>query len=200
MDNSKKIILDLCGGTGSWSAPYKKAGYDVRLITLPFYDVRTYSPPDNVYGVLAAPPCTHFSVACNRLWDLKDKNGQTADALSIVYACLDIIHQCKPKFWALENPKGRLIKWLGEPTLRFNQCDFGAPYVKPTLLWGNFNTLLVYGPFTPRCEIKPLHELSSSELFSLPGDYNLNIDHNKIAAQRSVFPPAFCESFFLANQ
>jgi hypothetical protein len=41
----KKIILDLCGGTGAWSKPYKDAGYDVRVITLPEYDVRTYTPP-----------------------------------------------------------------------------------------------------------------------------------------------------------
>ena len=40
-----KIILDLCGGTGSWSKPYKEAGYDVRIITLPEYDVRSYIPP-----------------------------------------------------------------------------------------------------------------------------------------------------------
>lgn len=26
------IILDLCGGTGSWSKPYAEAGYDVRII------------------------------------------------------------------------------------------------------------------------------------------------------------------------
>lgn len=37
--NSDKIILDLCGGTGSWSKPYKDAGYDVRLITLPLFNV-----------------------------------------------------------------------------------------------------------------------------------------------------------------
>ncbi len=36
-ENRDKIILDLCGGTGSWSKPYKEAGYDVRLITLPEY-------------------------------------------------------------------------------------------------------------------------------------------------------------------
>lgn len=40
-----KIILDLCGGTGSWSKPYKEAGFDVQVITLPDYDVRTYTPP-----------------------------------------------------------------------------------------------------------------------------------------------------------
>ena len=38
------IILDLCGGSGSWSKPYVEAGYDVRLITLPDYDVTTYTP------------------------------------------------------------------------------------------------------------------------------------------------------------
>ena len=48
-----KIILDLCGGTGSWSRPYMEAGYDVRIITLPDYDVRTYIPPDNVYGIFS---------------------------------------------------------------------------------------------------------------------------------------------------
>ena len=56
-----KIILDLCGGTASWSKPYADAGYDVRLITLPEQDVRDYIPPEDVYGVLAAPPCTEFS-------------------------------------------------------------------------------------------------------------------------------------------
>ena len=55
MDNSKKIILDLCGGTGAWSKPYRDAGYDVRVITLPDHDVLTYIPPENVYGILAAP-------------------------------------------------------------------------------------------------------------------------------------------------
>ena len=26
------VILDLCGGTGSWSRPYRDAGYDVRIV------------------------------------------------------------------------------------------------------------------------------------------------------------------------
>ena len=143
MNNSDKIILDLCGGTGSWSAPYKKAGYDVRLITLPKYNVLDYVPPKNVYGVLAAPPCTHFSIACNRLWKQKDLNGDTQKALEIVYACLNIIHLTSPKFWALENPRGRLHKFIGSPDLIVNMSDFGAPYTKPTCFWGNFNIMLV---------------------------------------------------------
>ena len=26
------LILDLCGGSGSWSQPYKDAGYDVIVV------------------------------------------------------------------------------------------------------------------------------------------------------------------------
>ena len=59
--NTEKIVLDLCGGTGAWSKFYEEAGYGVRNITLPDYDVRTYKPPENIYGILAAPPCTHLS-------------------------------------------------------------------------------------------------------------------------------------------
>ena len=40
-----KIILDLCGGTGAWSKPYKDAGYDVRVVTAPEWDVREYMMP-----------------------------------------------------------------------------------------------------------------------------------------------------------
>lgn len=195
--NSDKIILDLCGGTGSWSEPYRKAGYDVRIITLPYYDVRNYKPPKNVYGVLAAPPCTHFSLAGSQYWAEKDKNGQTAEALEIVNACLRIVDECKPKFWALENPRGRLHKFIGMPTYKFYQSDFGAPYRKCTWLWGDFNTLIVQGPINEH----PRHmdELKLSELYQLPSDYNLNIDHCKRAAQRSIYPPAFVQAFFEAN-
>lgn len=45
MENSEKIILDLCGGSGSWSRPYQEAGYDVKLITLPDHDVCTWHVP-----------------------------------------------------------------------------------------------------------------------------------------------------------
>ena len=40
VSNMKKIILDLCGGTGAWSAPYAEAGYGVCNITLPAFDLR----------------------------------------------------------------------------------------------------------------------------------------------------------------
>lgn len=131
-----KIILDLCGGTGSWSRPYFEAGYDVRLITLPEWDVRLYTPPANVHGILAAPPCTMF---CRmRMCRGRPSDAQFIDALSVVDACLRIIMIAKPKWWALENPQGYLKNWLGEPQLKFHPYQYGDPWTKRTWIWGHF--------------------------------------------------------------
>ena len=116
---NKKVILDLCGGTGAWSRPYKEASYDVRNITLPDYDVRLYIPPENVYGILAAPPCTDLAGSGARWWESKGKE-KLLKALATVDACLRIIIISSPVFWALENPVGRLSKYLGKPELYFN--------------------------------------------------------------------------------
>ena len=133
-----KIILDLCGGTGAWSKPYKDAGYDVRVITLPGQDVRLYSPPPGIHGVLAAPPCTMFSLARTRAKRPRD----FSEGMQIVAACLRVIWECRArgnlKWWALENPRGFLRQFLGKPAMTWRPCDFGDPHTKPTDLWGYF--------------------------------------------------------------
>ena len=130
---NNKIILDLCGGSGSWSKPYKENGYDVRLITLPEYDVRDYVPPENVYGILAAPPCTEFSVLNCKA---ENRERDFEKGLEIVNACLKIIKECNPKFWALENPVGYLRKYLGKSKLIFQPWEYGDPWTKRTEIWG----------------------------------------------------------------
>lgn len=180
--NGDRIILDLCGGTGSWSKPYKDAGYDVRLITLPEYDVRLYTPPDNVYGILAAPPCTEFASSGARWWAVKGNNA-LLEGLSVVDACLRIIYTCKPVFWALENPVGRLVHYLGKPAIWFNPCDYGDPYTKKTGLWGNFNQPVK----------KPVKPTEGSKLHRIPPSK----DRQKL---RSITPPGFAKAFFEANR
>jgi len=177
-----KIILDLCGGTGAWSKPYEEASYDVRLITLPDYDVRTYIPPDNVYGILAAPPCDHFAVSGARWWK---KKGQKAllEGLSIVDACLRIILISEPTFWVLENPVGRLRRFIGKPRFVFQPCDFGDTYTKKTLLWGKFNI--------PKKNIVEPTEGSKMQ-YVLPGVRQKEI--------RSITPPSFAKAFYEANK
>lgn len=148
--NNNKIILDLCGGTGAWSKPYKDNGYDVRNITLPDYDVRTYIPPENVYGILSAPPCTQFSFARARNTNLKNPRN-LKEGMELIYACLKIIWHCQYiiktqadkkttlKFWALENPNGFLKYFLGKPVFKFDPWEFRNMYKKKTYLWGWFN-------------------------------------------------------------
>ncbi len=107
--NNDKIILDLCGGTGSWSKPYKENGYDVRVIDPQEWleddygtgDVRLFKKPnEQIYGILSAPPCTHFSGSGARHWKKKGKEP-LLEGLSVVDACLRIIFITKPKFWVL---------------------------------------------------------------------------------------------------
>lgn len=199
MDNTDKIILDLCGGTGSWSLPYKEAGYDVRVITLPEYDVRTYQPPENVYGILAAPPCTEFSVAKG------SRPRDFAGAMEVVEACLRIIWQCRLygglRFWALENPVGFLRQFLGVPSYQFEHWEFGDPQIKRTDLWGYF---------------KPPHKTVGSKPCGLTTQYKSRSNGRSWskpicppeyahlglsrAAIRAITPPGFAQAFFKANR
>lgn len=184
-----RIILDLCGGTGSWSKPYKDAGYDVRLVTLPDQDVRTYEPPRNVYGILAAPPCTMFSRARTRAKTPRDLEG----AMEIVKGCLDIIHVLsynspRPKFWALENPTGFLRFFLGRPPFTFKPSEFHGASNKATDLWGRFND--------PRKKDYPvsieLGHNGASRWHDRPGEGNRTI-------LRSMTCPKFAMAFYKAN-
>lgn len=184
IDAADRIILDLCGGTGAWSKPYKDAGYDVRQITLPEYDVRLYEPPDNVYGVLAAPPCTNLARSGARLWKSKGESA-LLEAMSIVDACLRIITVTNPEWWALENPIGRIYKYLGEPLLKFDPYYYGDPYTKRTWVWGKFNI-----PIENRVE-------------PVQGDRTSSIGPTKSAfdrsARRSITPSGFAQAFCVAN-
>ena len=192
MDNSEKKILDLCGGTGAWSKPYKDNGYDVRLITLPGYDVRTYQPPQNVYGILAAPPCNDFARQCT--------NRDLLRGMEIVKACLNIIWQCQYhksglKFWALENPKGMLLRFLGKPTLVFQPLDYGNHGRKTTYLWGNFNKPSSC-PIPMTFEEAALQRKHHIHPFPSAKEYP-GIDRT---GRRAITPPGFSHAFYEANK
>jgi 5-methylcytosine-specific restriction endonuclease McrA len=97
-----------------------------------------HCPRSPIRGILAAPPCTHFARSGAPHWKAK---GEAAimEGLSVVDACLRLVAVCNPEWWALENPIGRLKKYIGEPVYKFDPCDFGDPWTKRTWLWGRFN-------------------------------------------------------------
>ena len=165
------------------------------MITLPDNDVLTYIPPKNVYGILAAPPCTDFSVSGSQYWKRKDQDGTTIKSMGVLIACLKIIGQCKPKFWALENPVGRIRNWLGDPFLKFNPCDYGDAYTKKTYLWGVFQEL-TKNPVEPVTNKGQLNKISQP----MNGNKKVGWHTEESKRLRSITPPGFAKAFFEANQ
>lgn len=145
--NKEKIILHLCAKEGSDSKPYRDAGYDVRIIGEEI-GVENYIPPPNVYGIIANPPCTHFSMARGSPKsprDLREGMRLVKECLRIVwecqYVCTGPANQPSPlKWWALENPGSGFLRWfLGKPAFEYCQSEYGSPITKRTALWGDFN-------------------------------------------------------------
>lgn len=173
------LILDLCGGSGNWSKPYREAGYEVHVIDLP-QDVRLLRhQPHEVHGILAAPPCTVFSRAGG--W-VSRTDDEIKLALGVVDACLRAVSIYRPKWWALENPKGTLTKFLGPPAYSFDPCDHGDPWTKRTYLWGQFT----HPKKTP---VKP-----NGSITDQPG-----LKHAGNRKARATTPEGFARDFFLAN-
>lgn len=178
-----RIILDLCAGTGAWSQPYADAGYDVRRVDIEDgQDVRLIEASDGVHGILAAPPCTHLASSGARWWQQKGHDA-LREALAIVDACCRVILVHKPKWWALENPVGRLCHYLGPPVAYFDPCDYGDPWNKKTCLWGHFT-------MPAKC---PVEATEGSKMHTMSPSKDR-------AALRAVTPPGFAQAFFEANQ
>lgn len=209
----KKIILDLCGGTGAWSRPYTEDyRFDVRVITLPRYNVFDTIIEDNaitffdlvdgkkmtieksdIYGILAAPTCTMFSLARTTAKTPRDFE----QGMKLVECCLRIIWAVRAykgsnlRFWALENPRGYLRQFLGIPALSFTSDEYGGDVKKPTDIWGYFKIpKKVY-----KNEGKPLY----TKLPTIPSGYILPPDLGRAAVRRAITNSAFAEAFYRAN-
>ena len=228
--NKKKIILDLCGGTGSWARPYLEAGYKVYTITIPDYDIlKTKIEKDifefrgkkllriakkDVYGILAAPPCTMFSFArtnAKKPRDLKEGMECVRACLDIIWSCMEVKQDTTKKtiplqFWALENPyHGFLKKFLGKPAFTFDPWEFGDGYQKRTALWGYFNEP-IKNPIKMTKEAKAKTN-STLHTLDIKFDSLRSKDiHPEVfgifdrQTRRSITPQGFARAFFRENQ
>ncbi|MBA7530884.1 hypothetical protein ES705_23095 [subsurface metagenome] len=205
-----KIILDLCGGTGAWSKKYKEAGYTIINVTLPDYDILKTKimgeyiifrggkklpigvKINDIYGILAAPVCTMFSLARTTAKTPRDLR----QGMELVIANLNIIWECrynhKLAFWCLENPMGILRQFLGKPAFTFDPCDFGDPFTKKTDLWGYFN-------IPKKKPVMPEYYISGGKRFPpLWGKTGGKTKETKML--RSITSPGFARAFFEANK
>lgn len=201
---SPRTILSLCDFTGAWSQPYADAGYSVIRVDLQQsavvhgktavmsagHDVRLVEVASlpKIHGILAAPPCQMFAASGAR-WQRSRED--MIDALSIVDASLRFVAVCRPRWWALENPVGKLSRYLGAPRIYFQPCDFGGylsppgdAYTKKTGLWGDFTL-----PKPRRVE-----PTEGSKMWKLYGGKSMATKN-----ARSATPQGFARAFFEAN-
>lgn len=131
----RKVILHLCADLGSDSRFYQlDDNYDVILVGEKI-GIENYTPPDNVYGIIANPPCTEFSTAKGF-----HKDNNIEGGMFLVNHCMRVINLAKPTFWVLENPfNGKLKDVLGAPRAWYQPWQYGSPWTKKTALWGVFN-------------------------------------------------------------
>ena len=143
-------MLDLFAGLGGWSTPFAERGHEVvtvdndpRFGCTYTADVLEWEPEDDFDIVLASPPCEKFSVlAFGKAWlpGYKPKHAGTELAIKLVRRTADLVDSIAPAFWVVENPVGMLRKLYLLPYERrmVTYCQYGAPWRKPTDLWGGF--------------------------------------------------------------
>lgn len=132
----KKVILHLCADIGSDSKPYADdPRYEVIKIGKDI-GVENYHPDREIYGIIANPVCTEFSVAQGF-----HKFGDRDKGMLLVEHCFRIIKEAfNPPIVVIENPaSGRLKEVLGKPRFAYEPWQFGSPWTKKTALWGKFN-------------------------------------------------------------
>lgn len=110
--------------------------------------------------------------------------------MQVVRDCLEAVRRFQPKWWALENPIGRIAKLvpeLGPPVMRFDPCDYGDPYTKRTQLWGKFRPAMFN-------RVEPIRSCSQGSWLQLLGGKSA-----KTKRLRSMTPPGFARAFREAN-
>jgi hypothetical protein len=153
-------VLDLFAGLEGWSTPWRERGHDVFSVDLDerfavdlHADVQILRPGDLPWKpdvVLASPPCEKFSVlTIPRYWRPGyQPTPPAAEAMEIVRATVRLIDRLEPAFWVIENPRAVLRKLHLIPGERktVTYCQYGAPWRKPTDLWGGFPPSLAFRP------------------------------------------------------
>ena len=207
--NASKTIISLCDYSGRWPAAYIEQGYKVLQFDLKHGDdctdvegtlkaIRGALEGSVIVGVLAAPVCTDFSVSGAQYWTAKDADGTTARSLKLLDGCVAIIEACKPLWWALENPVGRLkrlrpelpfVGWFQPHNYAALDPEGASQYTKKTGLWGTLTM-----PEQVSNNMEPIRSCSQGSWLQLLGGKS-----ERTKELRSMTPLGFAHAFAASN-
>ena len=193
-------ILELFSGTSSFGNVAKLMGHNIFTV-----EINKEFNPDYVIDILkldyakipfkpdiiwASPPCESFSVASiGKHWnhDNTPKTDNARHGLKLVEKTWEIIEHYNPKYYFIENPRGKLRKLdiMKKAPIRqtISYCQYGDTRMKPTDIWTNCNN------WQPKQICKngmPCHE-------SAPRGSRTGTQGIKTYKQRSAIPKDLCK-------
>ena len=148
-------ILELFKGTGSIGKAAEARGHEVVSLdidqkTSPTFcrdittwDYKTELGDQSFDVVWASPDCRSWSVRSYKHRTIADMSPKTEIARqgeAMIHRTLEIIAHVQPKYWFIENPRGRLRHFkpmLALPRKTVFYGDYGHDFLKATDIWTN---------------------------------------------------------------
>ena len=198
-----RICLDLCAGKGGLSQAFDDAdGWDVVTVDIQekfdpdicadVLDLRPSDLPD-ADVVVGGPPCTTMSVAGNQTEHYVDGQPNSEEAqehVLVAYHVVGLARALSPDWWFVENPRGRMRRYLGDPTGTITLCQYGYTWQKPTHLWGEHPPSFRYRRCSPGddCHASGEHGFDGGE----------DVTHERDPAERAKMPGELSEAILKA--
>ncbi|WP_309399968.1 hypothetical protein [Cerasicoccus maritimus] len=188
--------------SGVFSTLYRNLGYHVVQVDqqLDGTDVRLLPKQyADVVGILAFPPCTHLAGSGARWWKQKG-DAALLEALSCVDAVFRLVQIYRPHFWLIENPVGRLTRFIGKPAHMFHPHEYAGylenpsveAYSKKTCLWGHFR-------MPEKKPVPPLHGSMMAKLRDPETGKFYSFTSRECKNWRSRTPLGFARAFVEVN-
>ena len=194
-------VLELFSGTESFSKEARAIGHETFTVdnnsehgadlTIDIMDFNISMLPFKPDIIWASPPCTYFSVASiGKHWfpDHKPKSKEALIGMAILDKTIEIIKQLQPKYYYIENPRGKMRKmeiWNSIAHVRktVTYCQYGDTRMKPTDIWTN-NMFWIPKPICKNGD--PCH-------VSAPRGSRTGTQGLKGNKERSIIPAELCK-------
>jgi hypothetical protein len=109
------------------------------------WDYKAAYPPGYFDFVWASPDCTSWSIATHKhrtKGDMSPKTDKARIGEALIHKTWEILDYFQPRFYAIENPRGRLAYFPPMARAPFRTLvyysHYGNPNSKPTHIWTNF--------------------------------------------------------------